>query len=543
MRLVSLYAALLLLPALALAGTPQPTPTHGIPRPHEALRAAHRGAPVPTRPWRVLPGPLEPVPGKQDHVVFGYLPYWELDYQAFRWDLLTHIAWFSVELSASGDLTDGNHFADPSTAALVAEAHSHGVAVVLCVTDFDSGSIGAFLGSASARSKAIGGLVALVTSQGADGVNVDFEGVPIESKAQFVSFLAELKAAVAAAVPGGGHVSIASPAVDWAGSYDYDAIAAAIDAVFVMAYDYHWKGGDPGPICPLAPSDGWGKYSLGWTLDDYAKWGGDVMMDKLVVGLPLYGYDWPSSGASPHASATGKGSATLWGTAQTEGMVYGWKWDGPSESPWYVYQKGGVWRQAWVVTAESLGQRMDAAVARGLPGIGFWALGYDEGDDAVWDEVEARFPSAQEVSPGEDVGPADAGSWEDASSAAPADAGQGGDVEAVLDAGTSGWVDVAGAGEDGTTMGGGPTSDSGASGLDTDAGGASFVLPGAPDGGAGVDGGFLGPTGPGASTQRTSADDGCHTSGGAGGLAPMWGILAWLVLRRGGARRLGGPCR
>ncbi|MEC7987401.1 MAG: glycosyl hydrolase family 18 protein, partial [Myxococcota bacterium] len=55
---------------------------------------------------------------------------------------------------------------------------------------------------------------------------------------------------------------------------------------------YHWKGGDPGPVDPLFGGSPWSVYSLEWTVEDYRDKG--VPDNKIILGLPLYGREWPT---------------------------------------------------------------------------------------------------------------------------------------------------------------------------------------------------------------------------------------------------------
>ena len=77
---------------------------------------------------------------------------------------------------------------------------------------------------------------------GADGINIDFEFVPKAARDGFVTFMTELTDAVRAAAPNGGpgHVSLAGPAIDYSGAYDYDVLLENTDGIMVMAYGYHW---------------------------------------------------------------------------------------------------------------------------------------------------------------------------------------------------------------------------------------------------------------------------------------------------------------
>src|SRR5688572_5928598 len=123
-------------------------------------------------PRRMLAGPT---PGP-DMRVYGYLAYWDDDLATVPWDDLSDIAIFSVGVNANGTLgsTANWDIADDA----VAMAAPYGVKVHLCVTQFDPGTIESILASATNRATLIDALVEWQGLTGADGVNVDFEGLP-----------------------------------------------------------------------------------------------------------------------------------------------------------------------------------------------------------------------------------------------------------------------------------------------------------------------------------------------------------------------------
>ena len=95
-------------------------------------------------------------------------------------------------------------------------------------------------------------------------------------------------AEVAALVP---EVVLATPAIDWSNAYDYDTLADISDGLFLMGYDFHWSGGDPGPVDPLYGGSPWSQWSLDWSVQDYLSKG--VPEDKPHFGN---GTLWPSVG-------------------------------------------------------------------------------------------------------------------------------------------------------------------------------------------------------------------------------------------------------
>jgi hypothetical protein len=296
------------------------------------------------------------------------------------------------------------------------------------------------------------------------------------------------------------------------------------------------------------PSARWGDRALSATLDDYvAALGGRT--DRLVLGLPLYGYDWPVVAPAVPAQSAGTASAVLYADCRVRGAAAGWQWDADAHVPWYAYEAGGP-RQAWCEDGRSLAEKLALARDRDLAGVAFWALGYEQGDPEVWDAVAEAFPPPDPLPDGlAGEGAADAAVVEDPSGP---DAGQdAGPPDAPAEPGTLedagsdlGPVDAAAEGEAAPTTDlpaadlplSDPAGDPGPADPDASAPDARDVaavdlaadragLPAAVDEGPGGDA-SAGGCGPGV------------PSGAAGSLLPA-GLLALLAARR---RRTASPC-
>jgi spore germination protein YaaH len=318
------------------------------------------------------------------HVVHGYHPYWIDDATAdsYRWDLLTHLAYFSYEVDpATGEAVTVR---DWHTSTVIDRAKAEGVRVLLVVTNFGAANNRSILSSTTARALLIERVVALLRQRGAHGVNIDFESVPGDQRGNLVAFFAELRARLDADLPG-GVITTAVPAVDWNAAWDVAALAASIDLFFVMGYDYSWSGSsEAGPVAPIRGMNYNVERSLRWYLD------AGVPASKLLLGVPYYGYDWPVVSDAPRAVATDRA------TARTYSVVASWlpgrtrQWSEPYLNPWIAYQ-GSSWRQVWYDDAESLGHKYQLAKDLGLAGIGMWALGYDAGIPELWELIARMF--------------------------------------------------------------------------------------------------------------------------------------------------------
>lgn len=405
-------AALAVGPGATAAPIPLPL-TVAEPTGHRDLAAEH--AALPSRPSLAFAPrtPLSHAAASAPRVareVIGYLPYWEhsanAPYTPARWDLLTVLAWFSVEMSQTGTITNWRGWGGAHIDALVADAHAHGVKVVLTVTNFTNSEIATLVNSATYRATAIANILDAMATHGVDGVNIDFEFVPLSGRDGFVTFMTELKQAVAAAAPNGhaGHVTLAGPAVDWSGAYDYRALLENTDGIMVMAYGYHWSGGDPGPASPLYGGSPWPVRAIDWTVDDYLAYGGEENRHKVVIGLPWYGRSWPVPNMNVPTTASANGSAVFFREAEAEVDGYGRMWNEHTRSTYYHKTTSGQLRQIWYDDHRAFDEKVAYIEARDLGGLGIWALGYEGSYPDLWDAIDEHLVP-DEVEPGPEPGP------------------------------------------------------------------------------------------------------------------------------------------
>jgi len=77
---------------------------------------------------------------------------------------------------------------------------------------------------------------------------------------------------------------------DWVGTkgQDWDALSKNTDALRIMAYDFHHSASHPGPVTPINKL----KEVLDYAISV-------IPLEKLVIGLPNYGYDWRGNIGEP----------------------------------------------------------------------------------------------------------------------------------------------------------------------------------------------------------------------------------------------------
>jgi spore germination protein YaaH len=342
------------------------------------------------QPAAVSAAPAAPIRAAQlrdrvrTHVLFGYHPYWIADSVTLHYDfsLLSHLAYFSAEVDpATGEMTTVRGW--PAVPVLD-RAAAAGVKVQLAVTNFGAANNRALLSSQSARDTLVRRIVSLLRQRDADGVSIDFEAVPGDQRENLTAFFAALDAALAAALPD-AEISAAVPAVDWNDAWDLEALRAHIDLFFLMGYDYFWSGsGTAGPVAPIRGAT----YNVQRSLDDYLQKG--VPPQRLLLGVPYYGYDWPVVSGAEGAATTGRAVARTWSYVQDMSGLQQRQWSTTYANPWFSYETAN-WRQVWFDDSESLSEKYDLVLDRSLAGVGIWALGYDGSASALRELLREKF--------------------------------------------------------------------------------------------------------------------------------------------------------
>ncbi len=350
---------------------------------HQLELQRYRDFKLPTKEYH-QPLPLEPKPKTLNRTVYGFLPYWRLSSaNLIHWDLLTHVACFGIELNAFGNL-ENSHGWPNNWGDVIDSAHTNGVQAHLTVIVFDSDVIHSIISNPGYRDNAINTILEQVNLGNADGVNIDFE-FPYASDRdlvnQFMSILADSLHLQ------GKELTIDVPAINWSDRFDPYTLAQVTDGLFIMGYDFHWSGSDEaGPVAPLT---GW-TYNVTGSVQYWVTQSGNAR-DKIILGVPYYGYNWPTAGSNPHSSTTGTGNAVLYQTAYYEALSYGRLWDDESQTPWYRYQQSGQWYQTWYDDDTSIGLKYDLVNSQDLQGAGMWALTYDGTRPELWDAIASHF--------------------------------------------------------------------------------------------------------------------------------------------------------
>ncbi|MGW7197454.1 glycosyl hydrolase family 18 protein [Streptomyces chryseus] len=342
---------LIALVAAALVGTAAPLPPAG-----------------PSRPGP----PPHPGPAVAPRTVSAWLPYWDQD-GAYR-DALGHADqlhtvspfWYHA---VSAGRVDGHPGAGERR--VVDGLRAAGVKVVPTVNEtLKPGVLASILTSPTRRARHVRTLLEVARSGDYDGLDLDYESIAATGDAAYERVRAGYAELVTDLCSGlramdKQCVVTVSPKTASTGRiWDYAALGRAADRMRLMAYDYHWKGGKPGPLS--TPQ---------WYDEILRVATAEVPAAKLEVGLPAYGWDWPADGSSRAKHVTWKEAEAL---RVAKGAPY--SLDPESRTPHFGYLEGDQRREVWYQDARGVAEHLPALRKYGVTHTALWALNFEDPD-------------------------------------------------------------------------------------------------------------------------------------------------------------------
>jgi len=317
--------------------------------------------------------------------VLGWHPYWASSsaHLSYNYNVLSHIAYFSYEVdTATGGYTTIRGW---NSTPVIDFAHERGVKVLLTVTNFGTAKNTEILSDTVKQKLMLQTLITLLKDRNGDGVNFDLESVSFSQRSNLVNFIKMAVTMIKNEIPS-AEISMATPAVDWNNSFNLAALSGLCDYLIVMGYNYYWSTSTTaGPVAPLSGET----YTVVHTLDTYLNSG--VVPEKLFLGIPWYGLDWPVTSEVRKAAATGKATSRTYSSSQQIADEHIKIFDQATKVPWVRYTASSVWRQMWFEDPQSLTLKYNLVNSMDLGGTGIWALSYEGTYKGVWETISNAY--------------------------------------------------------------------------------------------------------------------------------------------------------
>jgi spore germination protein len=320
-------------------------------------------------------------------LVVASIPYWNIQHGTevvlANRTAVNEVSPWIYGLTATGDIVPqyppGQASAVAADMARLRKAHLRIVPSIANITGgaWDYPAVANVLHSPARMHQQIDAIVALVQHEKYSGVDIDYEELHASDRRAFTEFAADLAAALhkrgkvlsVAVFP-----QTATPAsTEPNASQDYAALGRLADQVRIMAYNYHWADSAPGATAPI----GWVRAVMRYATSQ-------MPASKVVLGVPLYGYDWPDGAAS---AATVSWLQALRLSRQHHASAH---YSKAAQAPYFSYVSGGRTHTVWFENAASSAAKFQVAKGSGAAGVYLWMYGYE--DPGTWSSLRSVLP-------------------------------------------------------------------------------------------------------------------------------------------------------
>jgi len=278
---------------------------------------------------------------------------------------LTYISVFPFGITEQGSI-----ISPEGDERLVRTAREYDAIPLLSLTSlteegvFSSDLVNQVLSSQDISQKVIDNTVNAVISKGYGGVDMDFEFIDPNLADEYAAFIDRLKASL-----GDGYTVFADLAPKTFASqpgllyeaHNYPLLGAAADYLFLMTYEWGYMYGPPLAVSPVNNVRSVIEYAIS-----------EIPSDKLFMGLPSYGYDWPLPFVKGQTKAESISPDEAVALARRTGTSI--LYDESAMAPYFYYSKDSVEHVVWFQEARSADSLARLAFAYSLGGIGIWNL-------------------------------------------------------------------------------------------------------------------------------------------------------------------------
>jgi len=351
----------------------------------------------------LISGGFWPFAKKRQMKVTAFLPYWNIkdDYK-IDWNALDTLIYFALLVDQNGSILHQENgemepgwrnFRSSKVQEVLQLAKKRGKKVGISIAAFDDEVLIGIPADPGKQQTLINEINGLIDTYGFNHINIDFEYFPEEDDNEFGQnfniFLDALRRAIKQKNDNIVlSVDIYPKAVIKNTPYKVREMSTIADETILMAYDFfNVLSKNAGPVAPLR-TDNEKEYSITQTMQAYI---GKIEMDKLTLGIPLYGYEWQTiddrwrSSVVPRSGQTASYKRVKELIEDKELAV---NWDATASSPWLCYKEEGELHQIYFENLKSLKLKIQLAQQLHLGGVSFWALGYEGNNKEIWDYIK-----------------------------------------------------------------------------------------------------------------------------------------------------------
>ncbi len=327
--------------------------------------------------------------------IVGFLPYWlvgqaDKEYSQY----ITTLTYFGLALTSDGSIKklDNPKEEEPGWAMLtsdtyakrMADAKAHGLKQSLLVISGDDDVIGTLISDPIGNAHTfMADIAPIMKDKGFTDLNLDIESFMDASesaRANFTAFVSTVKSQMTAQKLGTLTLDLIPIALVKTKLYDARALGSIVDRVVLMTYDYHYSGSfTSGANAPIGGAGSGIEYDTETAVKEASK----VMpAEKILLGVPLYGYEWETIDAATESATIPGGSSAASSRRVAKILEHcatcSAAFDPVAREPYLIYPENEYYNQIYFENEASMKEKVALAKKYHLGGIALWALGYED---------------------------------------------------------------------------------------------------------------------------------------------------------------------
>jgi spore germination protein len=320
--------------------------------------------------------------------IVGFLPYWlirnaDKDYSKY----ITTLTYFGLTLNSDGTIKKLNNpqEEEPGWTALKAGTYQkYNAKQSLLVVSGDDGAIGDMIADpVTSANNLVSDVAPIMKDKGFTDLNLDIESFMTaseSSRTNFTTFVQTVTDGIKAQKLGTVTLDLIPIALVKSDIYDARALGAIVDRIVLMTYDYHYTGSlTSGANAPIVGAGTTIEYDTETAVEEALK---AMPASKILLGVPLYGYEWETIGAAPE-SATIPGGSSIASSSRVADFLNtcatcSAQFDAVAREPYVIYPENDYFNQIYFENEASMKEKIALAQKYHLGGVALWALGYED---------------------------------------------------------------------------------------------------------------------------------------------------------------------
>jgi len=326
--------------------------------------------------------------------VVGFQPYWLLQKADKSYEKYINVfTYFGLTLNDDGTIVKlvNPHEEEPGWTTLksasfqekLKQAKNNHLKSSLLIHNSNEASISALLTEPEKHAQnLIIDVLPIMKKYGFTDLNLDIESFIEASEStqqQYTVFIKEVKKGID--TNNLGTLTVEVPPISLVASrlINTEEIGKIADYLILMAYDFHYSGSYlAGPVAPIGGEGKVREYDINTALKETLK---VAPPQKVILGIPLYGYEWETINNRPGAPTIPGGSATA-STRRIDELLKSCincvkGYDELAQQPYIIFKDSDDYHQIYYEDEKSIQEKLKLAKEYKIAGVALWAIGYE----------------------------------------------------------------------------------------------------------------------------------------------------------------------